>query len=308
MCCVGAFGCGQQQAGESRDVNRQRTVQADAAGEASGSWPTAQGALHRNGSRFSVRPLRSFAISQHGGLLAVPVTLGEEEHLFMLDTGTTFNTFDLALRRHLGEPVQQGTGKTGSGDIAVSAFRPPNALVKGLELGKDEPVVCTDLNMVRYATGQDIQGILGVPFFKRYIVQLDWDRALLHILEPDAPPDPEWGDALPLSFDELEGPVLEAVLPGGQGLPLLVDVGLDATGTLDDELFSRLANDEALRITGSRIVATAGGNVRRCTGRLRYLQVGRFEHRGLIVGQGNSNKIGLAYLSRYKATFDFRNA
>jgi hypothetical protein len=226
----------------------------------------------------------------------------------MLDTGATLHTFDLSLRQYLGNPVRTGSGKTGAADIAIQAFNPPTARIGKLELGKDELVSCADLTMLRYATGKAIHGVLGVPFFKRHVVQIDWDHATLSVFNAGTPPDAEWGEAFSITFDELGGPVLEALLVEDAPSRFLIDLGVNTTGTLTGDLFNRLVDRKLLKITGDRIIAAAGGNVRQFTGRLDELRIGEFRHRNLIFGQGNSNKLGLVYLSRYRVTFDFRNA
>lgn len=298
------LGCGRGAQEQQRRDAKQTTGFAPRSDE---PQPAPIDSQSRNSSdeRRDTNLVESFAIAGNGDLVLLPVSLGGKEYLFMLDTGTTLHTFDLSLRQYLGNPVRTGSGKTGAADIAIQAFNPPTARTGKLELGKDELVSCADLTMLRYATGKEIHGVLGVPFFKRHVVQIDWDHTTLSVFNAGTPPDAEWSEAFPITFDELGGPVLEALLVEDVPSRFLIDVGVNTTGTLTGDLFNRLADRKLLKITGDRIIAAAGGNVRQFTGRLDELRIGEFRHRNLIFRQGNSNKLGLVYLSRYRVTFDF---
>ena len=51
------------------------------------------------------KPLAEFPIARFGDPLLLPVTLGEECCLFVLDSGATIHVFDSSLRHYLGRPV-----------------------------------------------------------------------------------------------------------------------------------------------------------------------------------------------------------
>lgn len=300
-------GCGYHAQDQQRGREKRTTGLASSSGELQSASLDSQ-SKNTDEERRDTNLVESFTIARDGDPILLPVSLDGKECLFMLDTGATFHTFDFSLRQYLGSPVRTGTGITGSTDIAIQAFSPPTARIGRLELDRDELVTCADLTVLRYATGKEIHGILGMPFFKRRIVQIDWDSGTLYVLKANTPPDAEWGQAFQVTFDKLGGPILEASLADDRPTRFLIDLGVDATGTLADTVFSQLIDRNVLNITGDRIVATAGGNDRRFTGRLDDLRVGQFTHRNLIFSQGTSNKLGIGYLSRYCVTFDLPNS
>lgn len=261
----------------------------------------------KGGGDDQARPnlLASFPIAKDGDLVVLPVTIEEKEYLFMLDTGTAIHIFDSSLRHLLGESVQSGEAKDRAPSVPGELYNAPTARIGELEPSKDDLVTCADLTMIRYVSGKDISGILGVPFFKHHIVQIDWDRGKLLVFKPDTVPESGWGQAVPIAFDKVGGPLVEASLGTNTPARFLIVTGANTTGSLKSDLFNRLANQSLLKITGGRGLVTLNTVVGRRTGRLAQFSVGPFEHKELIFHRDKLNKLGLPYLSRYRVTFDF---
>ena len=95
--------------------------------------------------------------------------------LFCVDTGAWKTIFDTSLRSELGQSLGTTTAATPSGFIEVELFRTPQASVGLLDLSSVDTVGCHDLTKMRYASGQEIFGILGMDFLRNYAIELDFD-------------------------------------------------------------------------------------------------------------------------------------
>ncbi len=104
--------------------------------------------------------------------LRVPVRMFGQTNYFLVDTGTSATALDVRYRDLLGARVRQWDGR--------DFYRCPQIAVGNTRLPVNE-VFCTDLKMLRMITGESCDGILGMAFLKRHVVQLDFDQLVLKI-------------------------------------------------------------------------------------------------------------------------------
>jgi hypothetical protein len=124
--------------------------------------------------------LERFQVNKAGDILLVPVRVGDQERLFMVDTGSSVTVFDDSLLS--GQPQRSGTVETSDGKAGVRPFTPPPASVGRLPFRDIQSVVGTDLRWVRECSGHPVYGILGMDFLGRYVIRINFDRGELFIL------------------------------------------------------------------------------------------------------------------------------
>jgi len=151
----------------------------------------------------------------------------------------------------------------------------------------------------------DCQGEIGMDVLQRFIIQIDFDNAILRFLS-SLPPSP--GEAIRMTPLEGEGgaPTVPGVLAGMPAQKFVVATAR-AGNSLDvkSELLPQLEEKGKLTILSREKAVTRSGSLLFQTGRLESFQVGKFRHEGLLVNSAEQNGIGVSYLSRYLVTFDF---
>jgi hypothetical protein len=142
-------------------------------------------------------------------------------------------------------------------------------------------------------------------FLKKYVVRIDFDSGKVQFRPWDGRGHPEWGRAVYL-YDgggvKRDLPYAKGNLAGVGEIKFLIDSGRNVAGDLVTELFERVMDKKALAEGPS---ATIAGTRRYRETRISNLAFGGFEHRGLLLDEGNENLIGLGLLSRYVVTLDF---
>lgn len=252
-------------------------------------------------STFPLSPFR-------GNWVTVPVSLDGAEHLFVLDSGASRHAFDSDLKPSLGDPVAMASTaiQSDGSKIIVETFNPPAAAVGRFSLGVEASVPCTDLSTLREASGYNIRGILGMPFFAAHVIQLDFENNEIRILPGDAEPQEEWGEPVRVVYSESDLPVIFARASGSTvDEPFILDSGCNGSIGLRSELYDYLAQQGA--ITQSRSVDAALLNkVIKCSaGRLSSFEFVDYAHKDLNVSRDDEmSRIGLNYLRRYLVTFD----
>jgi hypothetical protein len=248
--------------------------------------------------------LAEFNIAKGGRPITLPVKIREREYLFLLDTGTSYSTFDTSLTNLLGTSVGVRPLVTLGGPIKAPFFDPPEAFLGPLDLRQGGLINAVDLENFRRVIGRDVRGMLGMGFLKNYVVRVDFDSAKLQFRRWDGRSHPEWGTAVHLVKPTEDNilPFANARPPWGGNMLFCVDSGCDSSVSMVTNAFAR-ATDQAVIAQG--LAATAAGVRHDRSGRLTSLTLGGFEHRGLVVNEDNSNVIGLRILSHYVVTFDF---
>lgn len=257
--------------------------------------------------------IEQFDIANDGSTVLVPVTVAGTKRLFAVDTGTSYVLYDNLFRDSLRSSAQVGIGNTLSGRIQVPLFQAPAAFLGHLDLRGPVPanaasVGCIDLGGMRGATGEDVRGIIGCPFLRKYVVRLDVERGKLSFLRQIGA-DP--GVRVPMECVEGVPAILASVEGIGHTLFMLDTGYVGASGGLDIATVKKI---EALHLLtelpGCDAVDVGGDEPRtRRLNRIRSITVGGFTHHGIVFAEEAGGQpictLGLAYLSRYIVTFDF---
>jgi len=194
---------------------------------------------------------------------------------------------------------------TPGSSVGVEAFNPPEAFLGKLDLREGGPVVCRDLALFRQVIGKDVRGLLGMGFLKRYVVRIDFDSGKVEFRPWDGRNHPEWGSTVYLydgGKNEGYAPYAKGRLSNVGDIRFCIDSGWSGSGTLVAEAFEKARNGSAV---AEGLVGTGAGAQRFRNTRISSLQLGAWDHRGLVMDEANDNMVGLGLLSRYVVTLDF---
>ncbi len=236
------------------------------------------------------------------GVLA-PVQIGEERVIGWLDTGCSQTVFDWSLRRQMGQKMGEIRANTTTAAIAANQFAAPRATVAKLPIG-DDPVLCLGIPEVKAVAGCELQAFIGMTFLKHKILQLDPDRGVVRLL--DALP-PDLGEPFALGVSPQAIPTITMQLPGGGEEQFLIDTGLLTynSGDLSESVLRTLRARRQVIDLGRGLRTDAHGTSVLQKVEITSLKLGPFQHRHLHFSSSTRSTIGLRFLSRYVATFDF---
>jgi len=245
-------------------------------------------------------PLATFRVATSGDLLILPVSMGGGEYQFLLNSAATFHVFDESLRAELGRAIAHTAPES---PLQAELFRAPAASVGNLPLRDEQHVTCLDLTLMRQASGEDIRGILGVPFFRDRIIRIDFDRGTVEVFDREYD-RVDWGESLPLKRHALGYACTDVVRVGGRKTTVSLATGHAGSVRLGGHLFEHCGERGEIRKTSRKLVVSGAGKQELETGRLDELMFGPYVHHDVVVSKGHSALVGLRYLSRYVLTID----
>lgn len=249
-------------------------------------------------------------------LVRVPVTVGGDQHRFLVDTGIGISLVSSAVA---ARSDVHPTGETFAGQrMSGQVVEVPLVRLPAVRLGEhtQDGLVAGVLDLGDASGPLGFDGILGPGFFEGHAVTTDPDARTLTVARScDAPAD---GAVVPLEVRR-DGPSLdpfaELVLPSGRTVHVEVDTGsanlILATRYLEDcglapdspDLETTTGTDETghpwvrhrATIRGSVHLAGAPTTAQ-ATPRVQFQEI---VHDGLV---------GTDYLERYRVTFDVAGA
>jgi len=242
---------------------------------------------------------------------------GSEPLWFGLDTGASGTVINTATAEALGLKME-GSGRTtgAGGQVQSSTVRGARLDIGGARLENLDAMTLA-LASIEDAMGHKMDGILGSEFFRRYVVELDYERLLIKLYEPAGFEYTGRGEGLPLTF-ALNHPYVRArvAMPGREPVEgkFVLDTGSNFPLILLDSFVreKRLGESltKTLKVTGRGV----GGEVSMPVGRTARLMLGSyslenpvtsFPQTGWFAREGAAGNIGSAILRRFKVTFDY---
>ncbi len=246
----------------------------------------------------------------------VKVQLGSNGHkeklFFLVDTGCTSTMIDTKTAKRLGLIIG-AESYTGIG--AYSQFVTHKADLPWLKLGPIEecnlPVQVMDLSKANFVG--DIDGILGVNFWKKYLLTLDYRRNYIELSCSPALNSKREVDIIPAFSDEQGRLYVNGTINTHQ-VPMLVDT-CSPTTTVPYDLAKEIFADE---IEKSKFRNDEwdvnGGKAKVATIHPQSFEMGDCAWTGLTIhvfknnGQGSNVCIlGSNFLRNYSVGFDFPN-
>jgi hypothetical protein len=255
-------------------------------------------------SRQESGPIISAQIPKRGDIVVVPVTAGAKQFLFWVDTGSSLNFADTSLKRELGDYCRTVPFHTVIDQRFVECYKSPTLQVGKVNLPTSGEICCGDLAGIRAVTGREISAILGMDSLQHFIVQLDFDSGEIRCYSPDVAADGSWGERVDFTYGRKGIPEF-GIAFDGVTFAFQIDTGNSGID-IDGQLNKWLLENNRLRILGKTIIrSTLGQDKGIAEYSLHELSVGPFHHNNVICTQGNGNRLGLSYLSRFVVTFDF---
>lgn len=188
------------------------------------------GVLARQVNRRST-PLHTF---EHVGMnIFVPVTVtgptgaSETENL-ILDSGTNRTTLDFSVASALGlRPYRRSRNTTASG-TAVRYTAKIRRLCSLSQCADNLEVLIDDMSPYTTAYGRRVGGLLGMDFLKKYIVLIDFSNSRIGYLSAGVEPQDSAKFKAVRMFSEEGLFLVDATLPNGKSVRLLLDTGYDS--------------------------------------------------------------------------------
>jgi hypothetical protein len=161
--------------------------------------------------------------------------------------------------------------------------------------------------LLNAASGEHIDGVIGMDFLKHYVLKIDFDVGVLRLSSADIEPPAGLGELIPISFAQSACPSVRARLSASVEEEFIVDTGANVN-CLHAATFSSLHRDRKLRLflTPHRALTT-NGQVTGQSGFVDSISIGTLRNQWLRFDAGTKSLLGLRFLSRYVVTLDFPN-
>jgi predicted aspartyl protease len=270
-----------------------------------------------------VRGELPFEIASNKPYVQVSIN-GSAKQWFILDSGcsgTSVIAKECAERAglHGGGETETHLGAGAGVRVGVAAVHDVTLEVGGATMASPELRIFP-LAHVSPFEGRRVDGLLGQDFLERHVVEIDYARGRIRILDPTGFAPPAAGASIPIRLQDglavAEGAV---TVRGGDSIPcrLVIDTGVRATLILyrPFAVAHRLL-DAPGNLLGATVGGGAGGETRGDIGRLAMLRIGpsRFEKPvaifsrdtvGVFASSDPDGIIGGELLRRAKVTFDY---
>jgi predicted aspartyl protease len=239
-------------------------------------------------------------------LVLVPVRLGDRHFSFALDTGASYSSLDTRHASGLGKALRRVNVATTESKMVVTEFAVPALSVGRLKPSPDTRVFGVDLTELRQAADEPIDGMIGMGFLRRYILQFDFDNQRVRFMQ-SLPAEP--GTPIPIRLDggrSVNIPRVEIGIGVSSSPVFLIDTGSNGSLAVNRGLFDELDNAGRVDFLSDVLVSDMAGKTASRQGRLDHFTLGEHAHRGLILYRTHGScRIGLRYLQRFIVTFDF---
>lgn len=260
--------------------------------------------------------------------IVLPVTINESEPLkFVLDSGAAATvilesrgTQKLSLQM-AGELPVSGVG---NGEDPRAFFVKDTDISLGSVRLEGLSAVYLPLSSVPFFADLDevyFDGVIGAPFFERFVIAIDYDRQLISFSEPgqmEAIRQQDGADWQALPLQVQSGlPYLVTWIDTGREQPvavkLLVDTGFRGPVSVTPETHEDI--DEPIEYFSS-VSQGLSGDVESRVAVAEYLKIGRFQLENLPVSyslsggesdHGSNGLLGNEVLSHFNLVFDYPN-
>lgn len=254
-------------------------------------------------------------------MIFLPVRVNGSKPLsFGLDTGAYLSVINTPVAEQLGLKIGgRAVGFGAGGQVPSLQLSDVNLDINGATL-QDLDLSAMALGSIENSLGRPMDGILGAEFFKRYVVELDYEKNEMTLYEPADFVYSGSGESLPLTFYHNHPYVRARVsLPGIKPVEgeFVIDAGSNFPVILLPSFIERNNLRESLPPTITTFGRGVGGEVRMPIGRSNSLELGRLKLERLVTAfpsngwfgeQGKAGNIGSAVLRRFRVIFDYPRA
>ena len=282
-----------------------------------GKWTARTSAVSDTTVRTSI-PFRL----DRGNLFVEVLINGTGPHDFLLDTGSPVTALDWGVARRLGLEVESVGTASGAGGDSVPAGRVRGVAVQvdGEEAADEDGVYVLPLDsLMSPAADRQVDGVVGYPFFRDRVVEIDFDARLVRVHDPERFSYTGPGHRLPI---RVRGgwPLLEAVadLPdvGPTPVELMVDLGSRGNVLFTTPFVRRYRLHQSLRDTARATLGMGlGGAARFLLARIDGVQLGSLWIPDVVAGFSTGRALpfgqfggvlGTGLLRHYRVVMDYR--
>jgi predicted aspartyl protease len=242
---------------------------------------------------------------------------GKGPFRFIFDSGAV-SVVSMELAREIGLKVE-GLTKGGSG-VGESTVERGETKISDTEVGrlhlKDEDFGVLSFSDNKYVFGANrIDGIIGYPLFKRFVVQIDYERRQLTFTEPSEFAYKGQGTVVPIDFD-YHLPLIKGELDGVPGI-FVIDTGARSALLLYGPFVEQNGLREKYKATIEGVTGWGiGGPVRSQIVRVNTLKLGAVEVKNLVArlslqrsggltNTGRAALVGPDVLKQFTTIFDY---
>jgi hypothetical protein len=234
-------------------------------------------------------------------LVNIPVTINGSQLWFDVDTGARHSVIDLAAAKRLGLPLIKPARMSGAGHGTGELLHtsPVEIRAGNTSVHVADPWV---LDLSRTGTSRRIDGLVGVDFFKAYVVRIDPQRQTVAFCSAVPASSASAGATIPLIVTNDRFFInLKLTLPNG--VPATHRVRVD-TGS-DDAV-----SDDLVRQSSTRRKSTQGVGLGTpyvdYSGLFASVRIGPYTITNVWGPSGNPPAVGMEILRRFVLTFDAR--
>jgi hypothetical protein len=257
--------------------------------------------------------------SVRGGMAFFPATVNSAGPFqFLLDTGGGGTNFDREIANKLGMKLERGVASVaGSANLEVGFI--PNAVIGVGKVQYRGILVASPIAPIEPILGRPFEGIIGADILKHYVLELDYDKGVMRLYEPDGFKYTGSGQSLPLSFSQgIPFVNLEVALTDGKSVKgeFLIDTAgggmathihkqisdrdrlLDGLSTLEEKAYG-LGGENSIKV--ARGAVTSIGTYRFSRPIVQFTE----DTAGLRANPNSVGKVGMEVLGRFNMTFDY---
>ncbi len=261
--------------------------------------------------------LAGFAVAQESGCTDFVLVDGDHPRAtlrlngkslcLVVDTGATVTAVDAHLREALGEKLGQIDVSSNVSSSVATRHVCPEGTIGNFSLGLPS-IVC--LNFGEDLVSDGVDGVLGMDFLRHYCVDFDPDAGLLRLSKHM--PAEVTGERTKISMTYNDGnlPIVVAGVDRSVYLRLTVDTGSISTVSLSPADEEKVFPNGYGRSIPAGSFSIHGTSRYKCT-RMPSLALGEFISRNILCNVGKSatanTSVGIEFISRYRALFDFPN-
>lgn len=249
----------------------------------------------------------SISFSLRNGLIAVSTRFGDlKDRRFLFDTGSTHSVVDERYASSVGDFLGTDLARTTSRNVRLRWYESPEFRVGDVLILTSRRLALADLRPFEPTLGVRCDGLIGLNCLRGGMVQINFDRKKI-VFDRSRSLDVSNAVRLPLKVRPSVGLELELQIGPEQKRYVTVDTGYNGSLVIDLALFGSLSASGDIGARRVEAHTGLGGESENDSGRLSMVRCGPFSHRNVDVSSGKSNRVGIAYLSRYIVTFDISN-
>ena len=242
-----------------------------------------------------------------GQSIVLPATLAGQP-LKVVCTSLSVHVFDESLRLQLGNVLGvKRFVEALAEDTPVDVVKMPTLMVGSYELPpvKGDIAALVDLSAIRQITGEDIRGVLGLPFLRDRLVQFDFDEGVVRLAKRKLKPA-DLGTPWPLRLASDNSLWVDNVRVGDRTESFLLALGNNRSVSVHKWLFNSLAQEGSIKMFAPNSHSThlAFGPPVGDRGLLSQVVWGGQIQNEVIVDSSDDNALGLRFLSRFVITLD----